>query len=205
MLKICSTNDQHKGIRRAKRFYFKAQDALKAGKLIKAIQYLNQSIQIKDDYQPAYRELAEIYQQHGDLNEAQKYIQKSLQIDPEDPVSLFIQGVIHITKGEITLALKSFNMVLKYGEMTWGLAYNLGLCHYGLKEFDLSAKFLNIAIEKDPSQPQSFMLLAQIFIMQNKIDTAKELLMRAKRIRPHDPQLDLWFSNILDPKDKPRE
>lgn len=205
MLKIYSTNDQQNCIRRAKRFYFKAQDALKAGKWIKAIQYLNQSIKIKDDYQPAYRELAEIYQQKGDLNEAQKYIQRSLQIDPDDPVSLFIQGVIHITKGEISLAQKSFNMVLKYGEMTWGLAYNLGLCHYGLKEFDLSAKFLNIAIEKDPSQPQSFMLLAQIFILKNKIDMAKELLMRAKRIRPYDPQLDLWFSNILDPKNKPRE
>jgi len=205
MLKICSNGDKQKVISRAKRFYFKAQDALKAGKRVKAIHYLNQSIQIKDDYQPAYRELAEIYQQQGDLNDAQKYIQKSLQIDPDDPISLFIQGVIHITKGEILLALKSFNMVLNCGEMTWGLAYNLGLCHYGLNEFDLSAKFLNIAIEKDPSQHQSFMLLAQIFIMQNKIDMAKELFMRAKRIRPHDPQLDLWFSNILDPKDKPRE
>ena len=37
MSKIFLTSDQHKVIREARRFYFKAQDALKAGKWIKAI------------------------------------------------------------------------------------------------------------------------------------------------------------------------
>ena len=113
MLKIYSTHDQQKDVREAKRFYFKAQDALKSGKWIKAIQYLKMALQIKSDYQPAYRELAEIYHQHGDMNEAQKHIRKSLQINPDDPVSQFIQGVIYITKGEIQSAIKSFNMVRK--------------------------------------------------------------------------------------------
>jgi tetratricopeptide (TPR) repeat protein len=203
MSKIFLTKDQQKGIREAKRFYFKAQDALKAGKWIKAIQYLQRSLEIKDDYQPACRDLADIYHQHGDLNEAQKYIQRALQINPDDPVSLFIQGVINLTKRDIQAALHVFNRALEHGELTWGLAYNLGLCYYGLEKIDFSIQYLNKAIQKDPSQLQPYLLLAQILIIQKKTDMAKELLIRAKRMRPHDRQLDVLLKNIFDPQNRP--
>ncbi len=194
--------EQQKGIREAKRFYFKAQDALKAGKWIKAIQYLRKSLEIKDDYQPSCRDLADIYHQHGDLKQAQKYIQMALQINPADPVSLFIQGVIHLTERDIQSALFAFNRALEHGELTWGLAYNIGLCYYGLQKVDISVEYLNKAIQKDPSQLQPYLLLAQALIIQNQTDMAREVLIRAKRMRPHDHQLDVLLANILDPKNR---
>jgi tetratricopeptide (TPR) repeat protein len=204
MIKFYPTENQRDNTPEAKRFYFKAQDALRSGKLVKAIQYLKRSLEIKDDYQPSCRELAEIYHQHGNLDEAEKYIRRSLQINPNDPVSLFVQGVIHITKGEIQTALRFFNKVLEHGELTWGLAYNLGLCYYGLKDFDASIQYLNQAIQKDPSQVQSYLLLAQVYIVQNKMDMAKELLVQAKKMRPMDPQIDVWLSNLMKPQKYPK-
>ena len=204
MLKIVSTNNQQEDIQGAKRFYFKAQDALKAGKWIKAIQYLKKSLEINKDYQPACRDLAEIYHQHGDLEEAQRYIETSLQINPDDPISLFIQGVIYLTQRDVQSALKSFNMVLEHGELTWALAYNLGLCYYSLNNYDFSIQYLNKAIQKDPLQAQPYLLLAQIFLIQSKSDMAKEILMRVKKMRPHDRQLHILLNNILNPQNGPR-
>ncbi|MGA1840612.1 MAG: tetratricopeptide repeat protein [bacterium] len=203
MSEIFLTKDRHRGIREAKRFYFKAQDNLKAGKWIKAIRYLQRSLEMKDDYLPACRDLADIYHQHGDLDQAQKYIQKAVQIDPEDPLSLFFQGVIYLTKKDILSALDSFNRALEHGELTWGLAYNLGLCYYCLEKFDFSRQFLDKAILKDPSQLQPYMLLAQILIIQKKTDLAKEILLRAKKVRPHDHQLDALLKNILNTQKRP--
>jgi len=200
--------DQNEALRKdhqeAKRYYFKAQDALKAGKWIKAIEFLKTSVRFKEDYQPAYRDLAEIYHQHGDTLEAREYIRKSLQINPGDPVSLFTHGVILLSQGELQAALNSFQRVMENGELTWGLAYNIGLCYYGLKDFDYSTQYLNQAIQKDPSQTQPYLLLAQIYILQNKADKAGEVLMRAKKMRPQDKQLDILLSNILDLPKKPR-
>ncbi|MGA1863498.1 MAG: tetratricopeptide repeat protein [bacterium] len=203
MSELFLTKDRHTGIREAKRFYFKAQDDLKAGKWIKAIRYLQKSLEMKDDYLPACRDLADIYHQHGDLDEAQKYIQKAIQIDPEDPLSLFFQGVIYLTKRDIHSALDFFNRSLEHGELTWGLAYNLGLCYYCLEKFDLSIQFLDKAIQKDPSQSQTYLLLAQIFIIQKKTDLAKEIISRAKKMRPHDHQLDALLKDILDTQKRP--
>ncbi|MGA1843554.1 MAG: tetratricopeptide repeat protein [bacterium] len=182
----------------AKRYYFKAQDALKAGKWIKAIDFLKTSVRLKEDYQPAYRDLAEIFHQHGDTLQAREYIKKSLRINPQDPVSLFTQGVILLSLGELQSALNSFQRVMENGDITWGLAYNIGLCYYGLKDFSFSIDYLSQAIQKDPSQTQPYLLLAQIYILQNKADKAGEVLMRAKRMRPQDKQLDVLLSNILD-------
>jgi tetratricopeptide (TPR) repeat protein len=204
MMRIHSTENQRKSLSEAKRFYFKAQDALKTGKWIKAIQYLKMALQIKKDYQPACRDLAEIYQQHGDLNEAEQYVKRSLDINPSDPVTLFIRGVIHITRGEIHSALQAFKKVEGLGEMTWELAYNLGLCYYGLKHYNLSIPYLNKAMQKNPLQPQPYMLLAQIYMMENKIDLAKQILIRAKKVRPLDRQLDIWLSRILHSTTEPK-
>ena len=192
--------DHQRCIRESKRFYFKAQDALRSGKWIKAIQYLQKSLEIKDDYHPAWRDLADIYHQHGDVQQAQKYIQKALEIKPDDPVSLFIQGVIHLTDRDIQSALFAFNRALENGELNWGLAYNLGLCYYGLQKIDISIEYLNKAIQKDPSQLQPYLLLAQALIIQKKTDIARDVLIRAKRMRPHDPHLNVLLANILDPK-----
>ena len=200
---IFLARDRNKVIREAKRFYFKAQDDLKAGKWLKAIQYLKRSLEIKDDYLPAYRDLADLYHQHGDLKEAQKYIQRAILINPEDPLSLFIQGVIYITTRDIHAALDFFNRALKNGELTWALAYNLGLCYYCLEEFDFSLQYLNKAIQKDPAQSQPYLLLAQIFIIQKKTDLAKEILLRAKKMRPHDHELEILLKNILYPPKRP--
>ena len=203
-MRLHSTENQQKNLSEAKRFYFKAQDALKSGKWIKAIQYLKTALQIKKDYQPACRDLAEIYHQHGDLNEAEQYVRSSLEIDPCDPVTLFIKGVIRITRGEIHSALKAFKKVEGIGEMTWGLAYNLGLCYYVLKHHDLAISYLHQAMQKDPLQPQPYMLLAQIYMIQKKTEMAKQTLIRAKRMRPHDRQLDIWLSKILNPSTEPK-
>lgn len=200
MRKLYIVGERKKQTEEAKRYYFKAQEELKAGKLIKAIQYLKQSLKIKSDYQPAFRDLAEIYQEYGNINEAQRYIQKALEINPEDPVSLFIQGVIYINQGDIKPALKFFERAQQHGELTWGLAYNLGLCHYGLGNFDISIQLLNNAIQKDPSQPYPYLLLAQIFLRQNRASMAQAILMKAKKMRPNDKQLDLWISEILNLK-----
>ena len=198
MSKLYIVGEQKDGIEGAKRYFFKAHDALKAGKWIKAIQYLKHSLKSKPDYLPALRNLAEIYQQHENLKEAQKYINKALKTDPNDPVILFFQGVNQISRGDFKAAIESFLRAQENGDLTWGLAYNLGLCHYALNNYDSSLPYLDKAIRMDSSQPQPYLLLAQIFVRQNKADMAIGMLRKAKKMRPNDQDLDLMISDIMD-------
>lgn len=181
----------------AKRYYFKAQEALKSGKFLKAIHYLKKSIEKKPDYVPSYRSLGEIYHQYNDFQNAQRYIQKAIEIDPNDPVSLFTQGVILMGCEDIPAALGFFERARKAGELTWSLMYNIGLCNYFMGNLESSIQLLNQAIEKDSSQIQPYMLLARIYISLNMRDRARELLKKAKRLRPADSQLDLMISELL--------
>lgn len=185
-------------IAEAKRYYFKAQDALKGGKWIKSIHYLKKALEAKEDYMPACRVLADIYHQHGNLSEAQQYITTALTISPNDPASLFTQGVIYLNMGYIVKAMESFQKASENGEMTWALAYNLGLCLYELEKYESSIQFLNQAIQADPSQIQPYLLMAQNLMRQKQPDEAKIYLMKVKKIRPCDPQIDQWISNILN-------
>ncbi|MBN2373898.1 tetratricopeptide repeat protein [bacterium] len=198
MSKLYIVGDRKESIEGAKRFYFKAQDALKTGKSLKAIQYLKQSIELKPDYVPSLRSLAEIYQELNDLNEARGYINTALNIDPNDPMTLFLQGVNQTNRGDYRAAIESFTKAKEKGEMTWGLSYNLGLCHYALNNYESSVPYLNKAIQTDPSQPQPYLLLAQIFIKQNKKNAAMGMLRKAKKMHPNDPDLDIMISEIMD-------
>ncbi len=191
---------QKNDIEKAKRYYFKAHDALISGKWLKAINYLNQSICIKPDYYPAFRDIAEIYHQYGDLQKAQEFIKKALEIKPDDAISLFIQGIIFLSKEDVRQAIEYFERSRKNGEFTWGLAYNLSLCNYILGNTGKSIRLLNYAIQKDPFQIKSYLLLAQIFINQNKMDAAKEMIKKAKKIKPADKQLDALISEIFNKK-----
>ncbi|MGA1824133.1 MAG: tetratricopeptide repeat protein [bacterium] len=191
-------------INRVKGLWFKADRELQLGKWLKAVQYLNRCIEIKKDYIPAFQSLADIYFQQGNLVEAEDYIKEALEYAPNDPRNHFIMGRIFINR-DIHVALHHFEKAKEFGDLTWGVAHNLAFCYIQLNLYEKAWEFLQKAQELEPGNIKTCLLAAEFYRVQNKLNDAKEKLLEAKRVRPHDLSIDYLLGFICLNMDKYKE
>ncbi|MGA1869265.1 MAG: tetratricopeptide repeat protein [bacterium] len=201
---IVKGNNKNSTLNRAKGLWFKAHRELQLGRWLKAVNYLNQCIEMKEDYVPALQSLADIYFQQENFSEAEYYIKEALKHGPHDPRSHFIMGRILMNK-DIREALTYFEKAREYGELTWGVAHNLAFCYMHVNLYDKALEFLQKARELEPGNVKTCLLTAEFYKGQNRLKEAKDKLLEAKRLRPHDLSIDYLLGFICLYMDKQRD
>lgn len=82
------------------------------------------------------------------------------------------------------------------------LNYYAGLCHWYLKDSDLSLAYLRRAVEKEAPFPQAYYWLAQAHLARGEEDPARETVKRGLQLFPRNEKLKglaaRWEGRLLE-------
>ena len=77
---------------------------------------------------------------HGNIEEAKKYLQKSIELSPRSYEAHSLNGIIALTEGRIADAIASFELTVAKNSNDIHNLSNLGLCYLLAKHYDLATQ-----------------------------------------------------------------
>jgi len=119
------------------------------------------------------------------------------QIAPQNPTALNNLGGELIVQREIELAQPLLESGYRAFPGDGRIAYNLGRLNYIKKEYPKSEGYARDAIRLDPITADSYVLLAQALLKQDKSPEAIENLRRAVDLNPYDPTYHTSYGIVL--------
>ena len=139
------------------------------------------------------RYVAEDYALLDDYADAERWMQRSLQMDGRDPDTWYGLGRIQYTLQKYPLAVESFQKALTLAPNSVKVEDNLALSYEGLnREEDAVAAYQRaLDWQKDSDHPseQPMLNLAIILIRKGSLEEAERLLKQAVAIAPKDPRI----------------
>ena len=127
-------------------------------------------------------ETCDLYQQIGELKQAQMYLDRAKSINRH--ACLGHEGLLYLSQGELKHARECFQEALYYLDSP-ALRYNLGFCHYMSHEFQLAWEVLAPLLEHEPF-PEALLLMARILHRQGAIEKAVGLVEELLELDPSD-------------------
>ena len=139
------------------------------------------------------RYVAEDYALLDDYADAERWMQRSLQMDGRDPDTWYGLGRIQYTLQKYPLAVECFKKALTLAPNSVKVEDNLGLSYEGLnREEDAVAAYRRaLDWQKDSDHPseQPMLNLAIILIRRGSLEEAERLLKQAVAIAPTNPRI----------------
>jgi tetratricopeptide (TPR) repeat protein len=136
--------------------------------------------------------ISDLYMEMGDLESAQKYLDKASAIDRE--ACLGHQGLLSLNQGKITEAKEYFLEALSHGD-TPALRYNLGFTYYINLDFEKAWEILSPILEVE-HYPEAELLMARILHRQDSIEESISLVEYILEQNPNDAEA-LGFLSLL--------
>lgn len=142
-------------------YYSEAVAALGVDNYDQAKAYFIKALNV--GYKPVgcYYYLGLIEYQKGNLQLAENYLKKCVQLDDEVTDAHNTLGAIYAKKKEYKKAIVEFKKVLLDKTYLYpeNALYNLALLYYNLKEYDKSIKYCNESLKYVPKSPAVFYLI----------------------------------------------
>ena len=161
-------------------------------KIPEAICSFEQSLNIRQDYDEALTALGMCHKINGNLKMAQQYIKKSLEINSDNPKTLYCLATIYIQLGQPILAKELFISALNIDPEYIDPICGLG-CLELLKHKDEKAlSFFEQAMNLDPLNAEAKVLAATTLLKQEKFESGWKLL--TKRVDSYN------FKAAIPPK-----
>jgi tetratricopeptide (TPR) repeat protein len=139
------------------------------------------------------RYVAEDYALLDDYEEAERWMKRSVQMNPADADSWYGLGRIQYSRQTFPLALESFQKALTLAPNSVKVENNLALTYENLNREDDAVAAYRKALEwqKDAGHPseQPMLNLAAILIRRCNLDEAEGLLTQAVAIAPKDSKI----------------
>jgi tetratricopeptide (TPR) repeat protein len=139
-----------------------ADEAVRRDYLAKAVDAYLTAIQRNPGHDAAHTNLATVYYQNGQFDEAQKAVEQALQLKPDDATSHYVLGTIHLQRDPqavpdaLDKAQAEFEAALKY-DPALGAAY-IGLANVYLFKGDhqKALEYARQGIDAAPDHPDAF-------------------------------------------------
>ncbi len=147
---------------------------------------------------PSAGELRSVGQDYvllNDLDDASKWITRSVQLAPDDPESWYALGRLRYTQQQYVDAAKCFEHSRRLAPGSAKVENNLGLAYEGLNRTDdaVAAYRRAIALQDagpaTPASEQPLLNLAVVLLHRADPAAALPLLLRAETIAPNDPRI----------------
>lgn len=128
-----------------------------------------------------------------DLNDAERWMNRSLEMDSKDAETWYAMGRLHYTQGRYGDALTCFEKTLALNPRSVKGENNLGLAYEALNRNDdaVQAYRTAIALQKNDPAPseQPLLNLAILLMHRDQMDEAQSLLEQAAHIAPKEPRI----------------
>ena len=129
-----------------------------------------------------------------EYEEACKYFDLAVIVDPENPLGYKERGLCYLQMGKIEQAVEDLTMVIEADTAGAEIEarYTLANIYYRQKDYDKAVPLLKDVLEENPQDIQAISKLALIYQDQGKSDEAVELYETVLKTKQDDP--DLWFN-----------
>jgi protein O-mannosyl-transferase len=141
--------------------------------------------------------LAEALDAVGHDDEAEKYSEEAVQIEPKYASGQFYLGMILWKKGDVADAFYRLNYAIKEAPHVPGFQYNLGkfLLEQGLP--DKAAEHFSAALDDDPDFAQAHNGLGKTLLKEGKLPQAADQLSQAVVLDPNNAQYHYDLGTVL--------
>ncbi len=187
---------------KARHEFDKHRKAQVRGNKAQAIRHLERALEIWPDYPEALNNLGSLCHLSGSQARALKLFQRLTEIAPELYAGWLNLGVALLVTGDPRRALEAEMRALKLRPDDPVVAYQVGLCYYGLGEFEKAKRHFNRVIELDPySATYPHLYLARIALAENQLDEAESLIRQVFELHPYSP----WPRGMKEVVDRIKE
>ena len=114
-------------------------------------------------------------------------IDRALTLTPSFSRGWFLGGVLRLWAGQHDLAIEHAETALRLSprERTGTPLSLIGEAHFYKREFEEAAAKLLLSIQENPGYPHSYRVLAACYIHMGRLDEARALISRLRKITPH--------------------
>lgn len=145
------------------------------------------------DNSTALNILGLIKSDNGDLDEAEKYLEKAVKIDPESSAFHSNLAQVYFAKENIK-AVKEMELALKYDPDSVNKMIGLGYYYSTAKEYDKAILITKKALLKDAENPLIFNKLGEYYLLKNDGESALKFLKPALELDPENRGLVTYTS-----------
>jgi len=139
-----------------------ADEAVRRDYLAKAVDAYQTAIRLNPSHDAAYTNLATVYYQNAQFDEAQKHVEQALKLKPDDATSHYVLGTIHLQRDPQTApdtldkAQAEFEAALK-ADPALGAAY-IGLANVYLFKGDYpkALEYARQGVDAAPDRPDAY-------------------------------------------------
>lgn len=184
VLFLACDSDENK----AGRFLIKGNQALNKGDYNEAVRLYSEAIAINDQYVEAFNNRGVANYKDGKYIEAIiDYTQILLQIDPDFSEARRNRVNAYLDAGRYEKALEDLVELEKIFADSAFVDFNRGLVYHEMKEFDLSIASFEKSFEKDDTNSETLVNVANGYYMIRDFDKAKQILQRAIGLNATEP------------------
>ena len=133
----------------------------------------------------ALRALANLEFTVGDIPQARSYLDRLLMLpEPADAETLFVQGNVELSEGNLTDALAAYARSEKMAGSTPELEFNKGLAHLMLGHGEEATTIFTRLVEEQPSNARAWDALGCALRLDKHYDEASAAFMQALTVAP---------------------
>ncbi len=152
---------------------------------------------LKPDDPTSWSLVAQAYDKSGDLVESEKFYEKTLTIDPMNPLGLGGIASLQIRKGEFELARATVAKLMAVAPEVRSSWCTLGDLHTELQEYGKALEAYSKAIEFDPSFSYTYKSRALTQFHLEHDSEALADIAKAIELNPDDTSTLIWISPAL--------
>jgi len=158
------------------------------GYLEQAEESFRQVLLTKPDNADAYYNLGTLNLRKNDFPQAQKYLEKTIELRSSYPEAWNNLGMMAAQQGQLDEAIQDFekSLQLKPG---YGIALlNLGNVYRRQRSFEKAQECLSRALELQPDDPETNYSMGMLYAQQGNVPRATDALRKALALRPAYPE-----------------
>ncbi len=125
---------------------------------------------------------------HEDVDRSFKHYQLALKYNPHSYRARFGLGTLYLQQGHPELCRFYTSQAILYNQISPYVHYQNARCLIVLGQVEKGQKVLEKVLKRNPDQFESIVLLAHVYLIQNRVDDAADLADRAVEIDPTDKQ-----------------
>ena len=168
-----------------------------------SITLFSHAVAVTTDNYVACACLGEALDGFGQENEALKYCQEAVRINPDYPAGPFFLGRILWKNGELPQAFDCFDAAARAATGDPVFQYNLGKFLLEHDSPDKAVQYFTSAVNDNPDFAEAHNALGKAFLKQGKLQQAAAELSQAAKLEPDSPQFHYDFGTVLLAESKP--
>ena len=157
----------------------------------KAIEILNQALQIDNDYFLAYSNRSHSYYLKDEYENSLLDANKAIELNPTFYHAFVIKSMVYKKQGQFEEAEKALKAATQQDPRSAEAAYSLAFYYEETNQFHKSLEFYEKATALNfPNKAMLLNNIAVLFRRQKQFDKALEYIEKARRVNPNFPNLD---------------